>query len=65
MWKARDRNWLPTPRGGCLEEAGQDIMIAARGRGGRRPTRLRLVVEQARKVSCWDTRMDRAIKRRA
>ena len=66
QWKAKHKDLAANARGRVFGKLAKDIMIAARG--GADPasnSRLRLVVEQARKVSMPKETLDRAIKKGA
>ena len=66
QWKAKHKDLAANARGRVFGKLSKDIMIAARG--GADPAlnaRLRLVVEQARKVSMPKETLDRAIKKGA
>lgn len=66
QWKAKHKDLAANARGRVFGKLAKDIMIAARG--GADPAsnaRLRLVVEQARKVSMPKETLDRAIKKGA
>ncbi len=66
QWKAKHKDVAANARGRLFGKLAKDIMIAARG--GHDPAanaRLRLVVEQARKVSMPKETLDRAIKKGA
>lgn len=66
QWKAKHKDLAANVRGRIFGKLSKDIMIAARG--GADPAlnaRLRLVVEQARKVSMPKETLDRAIKKGA
>jgi len=62
--KQRARHWWPTPKASCLASWSRKSLVAARG--GADPStnsRLRLVVEQARKASMPKDTLERAIKK--
>ena len=66
QWKAKGKELAANARGQLFGKLAKDIMIAARG--GADPasnSRLRLVVEQARKVSMPKETLERAIKKGA
>lgn len=66
QWKAKGKAAAADARGKLFGRLAKDIMVAARG--GADPAlnaRLRLVVEQARKVSMPKDTLDRAIKKGA
>ena len=66
QWKAKHKDLAANAKGRVFGKLAKDIMIAARG--GAEPAsnaRLRLVVEQARKVSMPKETLDRAIKKGA
>ncbi len=66
QWKAKGKAQAADARGKLFGRLAKDIMVAARG--GADPasnSRLRLVVEQARKVSMPKETLDRAIKKGA
>ena len=66
QWKAKGKELAANAKGRMFGKLAKDIMIAARG--GADPAsnaRLRLVVEQARKVSMPKDTLDRAIKKGA
>ena len=66
QWKAKGKELAANAKGKLFGRLAKDIMIAARG--GADPasnSRLRLVVEQARKVSMPKETLDRAIKKGA
>jgi len=66
QWKAKHKDLAANAKGRVFGKLAKDIMIAARG--GADPAsnaRLRLVVEQARKVSMPKETLDRAIKKGA
>ena len=66
QWKAKGKAQAADARGKIFGKLAKDIMIAARG--GADPSlnsRLRLVVEQARKVSMPKETLERAIKKGA
>lgn len=66
QWKAKGKAQAADARGKLFGRLAKDIMVAARG--GADPAsnaRLRLVVEQARKVSMPKDTLDRAIKKGA
>ena len=66
QWKAKGKELAANARGKLFGRLAKDIMIAARG--GADPagnSRLRLVLEQARKVSMPKDTLDRAIKKGA
>lgn len=66
QWKAKHKDLASNAKGRLFGKLAKDLMIAARG--GADPAanaRLRLVVEQARKVSMPKETLDRAIKKGA
>ncbi|MGH8821497.1 MAG: YebC/PmpR family DNA-binding transcriptional regulator, partial [Rhodoferax sp.] len=66
QWKEKGKAQAADARGKLFGRLAKDIMLAARG--GADPalnSRLRLVVEQARKVSMPKETLDRAIKKGA
>ena len=66
QWKAKGKELAANARGRVFGKLAKEIMVAARG--GADPasnSRLRLVVEQARKVSMPKDTLDRAIKKGA
>ena len=66
QWKAKGKELAANAKGKLFGRLAKDIMIAARG--GADPagnSRLRLVLEQARKVSMPKETLDRAIKKGA
>ena len=66
QWKAKHKDLAASAKSRLFGKLAKDIMIAARG--GADPagnSRLRLVVEQARKVSMPKDTLDRAIKKGA
>jgi len=66
QWKAKHKDLAANARGRLFGKLAKDLMIAARG--GPDPaanSRLRLVVEQARKVSMPKDTLERAIKKGA
>ncbi len=66
QWKAKHKDLAANAKGRLFGKLSKDIMIAARG--GADPasnSKLRLVVEQARKVSMPKDTLDRAIKKGA
>ena len=66
QWKAKGKELAANARGKLFGRLSKDIMVAARG--GPDPSsnaRLRLLVEQARKVSMPKDTLDRAIKKGA
>ncbi len=66
QWKAKGKELAANAKGKLFGRLAKDIMIAARG--GADPagnSRLRLVLEQARKVSMPKDTLDRAIKKGA
>ncbi len=66
QWKAKHKDLAANAKGRLFGKLAKEIMIAARG--GADPgsnSRLRLVVEQARKVSMPKETLDRAIKKGA
>jgi YebC/PmpR family DNA-binding regulatory protein len=66
QWKAKHKDLAANAKGRIFGKLSKDIMIAARG--GADPAlnaRLRLVVEQARKVSMPKDTLERAIKKGA
>ena len=66
QWKAKHKDLAANARGRVFGKLAKDIMIAARsGADPALNARLRLVVEQARKVSMPKETLDRAIKKGA
>ena len=66
QWKAKGKELAANARGKLFGRLAKDIMIAARnGADPASNSRLRLVVEQARKVSMPKDTLDRAIKKGA
>ena len=66
QWKAKHKDVAANARGRLFGKLAKDIMIAARsGHDPAANARLRLVVEQARKVSMPKETLDRAIKKGA
>ena len=66
QWKAKGKDLAANARGRLFGKLAKDIMIAARnGADPASNSRLRLVVEQARKVSMPKETLDRAIKKGA
>ncbi len=66
QWKAKGKELAATARGRVFGKLAKDIMIAARsGADPASNARLRLVVEQARKVSLPKETLERAIKKGA
>jgi len=66
QWKAKGKELAANARGKLFGRLAKDIMIAARnGADPASNARLRLVVEQARKVSMPKDTLDRAIKKGA
>ncbi len=66
QWKAKHKDVAANARGRLFGKLAKDIMIAARsGHDLAANSRLRLVVEQARKVSMPKETLDRAIKKGA
>ena len=66
QWKAKHKDLAANARGRLFGKLSKDIMIAARsGADPGSNARLRLVVEQARKVSMPKDTVDRAIKKGA
>ncbi|MFZ2388596.1 MAG: YebC/PmpR family DNA-binding transcriptional regulator [Polaromonas sp.] len=66
QWKAKGKDLAANARGRLFGKLAKDIMIAARnGADPASNARLRLVVEQARKVSMPKETLDRAIKKGA
>ncbi len=66
QWKAKGKDLAANARGRLFGKLSKDIMIAARnGADPASNSRLRLVVEQARKVSMPKETLDRAIKKGA
>ena len=66
QWKAKGKELAANARGRVFGKLAKEIMVAARG--GADPasnSRLRLVVEQARKVSMPKETLERAIKKGA
>ena len=66
QWKAKHKDLAANARGRLFGKLAKDIMIAARhGHDPAANARLRLVVEQARKVSMPKETLERAIKKGA
>jgi YebC/PmpR family DNA-binding regulatory protein len=66
QWKAKGKDLAANAKGRIFGKLSKDIMIAARsGADPASNARLRLVVEQARKVSMPKETLDRAIKKGA
>ena len=66
QWKAKHKDLAANARGRIFGKLSKDIMLAARsGTDPASNARLRLVVEQARKVSMPKETLDRAIKKGA
>jgi YebC/PmpR family DNA-binding regulatory protein len=66
QWKAKHKDLAANAKGRVFGKLSKDIMIAARnGADPASNARLRLVVEQARKVSMPKETLDRAIKKGA
>ncbi len=66
QWKAKHKDLASNARGRLFGKLSKDIMIAARhGADPAANSRLRLVVEQARKVSMPKDTLERAIKKGA
>ncbi|MDZ7938105.1 MAG: YebC/PmpR family DNA-binding transcriptional regulator [Rhodoferax sp.] len=66
QWKAKHKDLAANAKGKLFGKLVKDIMIAARsGADPAANARLRLVVEQARKVSMPKETLDRAIKKGA
>ena len=66
QWKAKHKDVAANARGRLFGKLAKDIMIAARhGHDPAANSRLRLVVEQARKVSMPKETLERAIKKGA
>jgi transcriptional/translational regulatory protein YebC/TACO1 len=66
QWKAKGKELAADARGKLFGRLAKDIMVAARsGADPALNARLRLVVEQARKVSMPKDTLDRAIKKGA
>jgi len=66
QWKAKHRDLAANARGRIFGKLSKDIMLAARsGADPASNARLRLVVEQARKVSMPKETLERAIKKGA
>src|SRR3954462_13170740 len=66
QWKAKHKDIASNARGRLFGKLAKDIMIAARnGADPKDNARLRLVMEQARKVSMPKDTLDRAIKKGA
>jgi YebC/PmpR family DNA-binding regulatory protein len=64
QWKAKHKDLAANAKGRLFGKLAKDIMIAARhGADPAANSRLRLVVEQARKVSMPKETLDRAIKK--
>jgi len=66
QWKAKHKDIAANAKGQLFGKLAKDIMIAARGGADPKDNaKLRLVVEQARKVSMPKDTLDRAIKKGA
>jgi len=66
QWKAKHKDLAANAKGRLFGKLSKDIMIAARhGADPAANSRLRLVIEQARKVSMPKDTLDRAIKKGA
>ena len=66
QWKAKHKDLAANAKGRLFGKLAKDIMVAARhGADPAANSRLRLVVEQARKVSMPKDTLDRAIKKGA
>ncbi len=66
QWKAKHKDLAANARGRLFGKLAKDIMIVARhGADPAANSRLRLVVEQARKVSMPKETLERAIKKGA
>lgn len=66
QWKAKHKDIAANAKGRLFSKLAKDIMIAARnGADPKDNARLRLVIEQARKVSMPKETLDRAIKKGA
>lgn len=66
QWKAKHKDIAANAKGRLFSKLAKDIMIAARnGADPKDNARLRLVIEQARKVSMPKDTLDRAIKKGA
>jgi transcriptional/translational regulatory protein YebC/TACO1 len=66
QWKAKGKELAANAKGRVFGKLSKDIMIAARsGADPAANARLRLLVEQARKVSMPKDTLDRAIKKGA
>lgn len=66
QWKAKHKDLASNAKGRLFGKLAKDIMIAARhGADPAANSRLRLVIEQARKVSMPKDTLDRAIKKGA
>ena len=66
QWKAKGKELAANARGKLFGRLAKDIMVAARnGADSASNSRLRLVVEQARKVSMPKETLDRAIRKGA
>ncbi len=66
QWKAKHKDLAANARGRLFGKLAKDIMVAARhGADPGANSRLRLVIEQARKVSMPKETLDRAIKKGA
>ena len=64
QWKAKHKDLAANAKGRLFGKLAKDIMIAARhGADPAANSRLRLVMEQARKVSMPKDTLDRAIKK--
>ncbi len=66
QWKAKGKDLAATAKGRMFGKLAKDIMVAARnGADPAANSRLRMVMEQARKVSMPKDTLDRAIKKGA
>jgi transcriptional/translational regulatory protein YebC/TACO1 len=66
QWKAKGKELAANAKGRAFGKLAKDIMLAARnGADPASNARLRLVVEQARKISMPKDTLDRAIKKGA
>ena len=66
QWKAKGKDLAANAKGRIFSKLAKDIMVAARnGADPAANSRLRMVVEQARKVSMPKETLDRAIKKGA
>ena len=66
QWKAKGKDLAANAKGRIFSKLAKDIMVAARnGADPAANSRLRMVVEQARKVSMPKDTLDRAIKKGA